>query len=258
MMRRAALAGLAMLALTGANNPDAVSDGPLGDAPLRPGVLTLPPLSSVGANGLRIQIAPSFSQYYYAVDFAPQPMGCLTPHGGTLEEVKRDEPRFCTDVLVIYTLAARLPPQGKGGRWVFHIPVVDYRGLLEGLDARLDGWHGPGGLALVADGTFVGVERVRNGKVRSAGNNYWDALAPNNPATFAKAEVQRLLLIYGPSGKVPRDADWNISDRKGLPFDPCAIPDFAVPDHDGYGVGGDACARALKGGGKTSKAKKAG
>ncbi len=58
-----------------------------------------------------------------------------------------------------------------------------------------------------------------------------------------RLEVKRLLLIYGPSGKVPRDGDWNIRDRGPLPNDPRLIAEFATPDPDGYGVGKDACAK---------------
>lgn len=260
-MRRAALAGLAMLALTGAYKPDSVVDGPLDPDPaVVRDKMSLQPLAALGGNGLRVQISPTFSHYAYAIDLAPQPSGCVTPHGGTAVEVERDAPRFCRDVMVTYVRLFRTSGQGGNRieRWVFHVPVADYRALAEGLDVRLDGWRGPAGLALIADGTYVGIERIRDGRIRSVGNNYWDALAPNNPATFAKSELQRLLLIYGPSGKVPRDADWTVNDRKGAPSDPCAIPDFAVPDHDGYGVGGDACARALKSGGTASKAKRPG
>ncbi len=93
-MRRAALVGLAMLALIGAYDPDKVKEGPLdpgcGEISAHQGQ----PLPDLGANSLRVRITPSFSQNFYAIDFAPQPKDCLTPHGGMIDEVDKDEPRF--------------------------------------------------------------------------------------------------------------------------------------------------------------------
>lgn len=258
MTRRAALAVLAMLALVSAYEPDKVTDGPLNPNVRNLGAAGRQPPPDLGANSLRVRIAPSFSHNFFAIDFAPQPKDCLTPHGGTIDEVDRDEPRFCRDVLVTYALIARpgIKIKVATGRWTFHIPVADYRALAEGIDMRLDAWRGipivtdaKDGLQWItvnSDGTGVGVERARDGKIRSVANNDLDSQAPNNPAAFAKSEVQRLLLIYGPSGKVPRDGDWNIRDRGRLPNDPCLIAEFATPDPDGYGVGKDACAKALK------------
>ncbi len=254
-MRRAALAVLAWVALTGAYDPDKVADGPLESWPP---FARLPPLADAGDNALRVRISPTFSYYGYVVDFAPQPRGCLTPYGGNADDIDRDAPRFCRDVLVTYRIARK----GEGtspdrsGTWTFHIPVTDYRALVEGVDPRLDRWKGVDNgppradgsveIVIVSDGTSVGVERRKDGKVRSMSNNYGDDLAIGNPASFAKSQVQRLLLLYGPSGKVPRDADWNVNGRTDRPDDPCALPVFATPDPDGYGVGRDACAQALK------------
>ena len=141
-MRRAALAGLAMLALVGAYDPDKVKEGPLDPGARNIGASGGQPLPDLGANSLRVRITPSFSQNFYAIDFAPQPKDCLTPHGGTIDEVDKDEPRFCRDVLVTYALIARpgLTAKVATGRWTFHIPVADYRALVEGIDMRLDAW----------------------------------------------------------------------------------------------------------------------
>lgn len=265
VLRRAAVAGLAFFALIGAADPGAVVNEPL-DSPV-----PVRGAGGLGANGLRVRIAPSFSENHYAIDFAPQPRDCITPHGGTADEVAKVEQRFCRDVLVTYALVARPRVSWKvaTGRWTFHIPVSDYRELVEGIDARLDKWRGmeevtsidpktgETTLIIVSDGTSVGLERIRDGRVRSVVNNLRDRLVISNPASFAKSEVQRLLLIYGPSGKVPRDGDWNINSRSIYPDDPCAaINDFVVPDPDGYGVGNDPCARALRGGSATSGPKK--
>jgi hypothetical protein len=185
----------------------------------------------------------------------------VTPHGGLADAVERDSPRFCRDVQVTYALIRRGDVRGgadQSGRWTFHIPVADYRALVEAVDGRLARWLGPNHLmhdpatgaqriVIMADGTSTALERVRDGKVRSVGNNYDDGIAPHNPAAFARAEVQRLLLLFGPAGKVPRRDDWAVSGgRPSHSDDPCLTFDFAQPDPDGWGVGEDDCARVLK------------
>ena len=240
-MRRAALAGLAML-LMGADAPDEAREP-------YPTLASLPPLSSLGDNGLRVIIAPSRAFYAYAVDFRPPPKNCVTPGSD------RPDALLCRNVRVSYHIVLRQgePKPDRSGRWSFHIPEYEYAPLEAGIDLRLDRWNerkaiadvaGPDAIVLMADGTATGVIRVKDGKVRFMSNNLGDATALGNPAAFARSEVQRLLALHGPSGKVPRRADWTVSG--GLVVDPCPRDDFAEPDPDGFEVGEDACTQAPK------------
>ncbi|MBO9582148.1 MAG: hypothetical protein J7498_14755 [Sphingobium sp.] len=190
-------------------------------------------------------IEPSFSDFIYAVDYAPQPKDCLTPRGGTLSELEKVEHLFCRDVLVTYRMLAQEQYKGVGAprQWTFHIPVEEWRAFAEGLDQRLDGWQGRKWSA--ADGTTAAVERIRDGRIRSVVNNIAEYEAPLNPAYFAQTETQRLLLLFGPSGIVPRTSNWTVR-KDGDPDWPCSSQQFATPDPDGWGIGEDRCARWLK------------
>ena len=48
----------------------------------------VPPLTALGSNAARVVIKPSFSDYTYLIDFAPQPQNCLNTHDGNAAELR--------------------------------------------------------------------------------------------------------------------------------------------------------------------------
>jgi len=249
MARGGLVVALLASMLAGCDQPHGtVVDGPVDKETWDPAlVASLTPLSSLGDNAVRVTIQPSFSDYFYAIDFAPQPKSCLTPHGGTVDEIDKVEHRFCKDVLVTYRVVEKKSEeeQPAAKQWTFHLPVEDWRNLAEGLDRRMDRWRGAA--CCMTDGTSTAVERALDGKLRSVENNAgeYELESLGNPAWFAQTEVQRLLLLYGPAGVVPRATDWTVY-REDDPLWPCSPAQFATPDPDGWGVGEDRCAQWLR------------
>ncbi len=200
--------------------------------------LELPSLTQDGA--IRLQIAPSFGQFDYVLDFTPQPSGCLMWRRNrnlSLTEVKNS----CQ---IIAVSVWRSASENVGAlksleKRRFFVPEEDYRDAILSFNERLKNWHGR--RLGMADGTWLGLEQLHRGKVGSmtANAGEWSS---DNPLSQLVRDVQRLAIAYGPTGFFPRSYDWhNLSD----PDYACGMG-FAGADPDGMGAGGDVCAALLK------------
>jgi hypothetical protein len=211
--------------------PGGLADGPLA-RPLFQGP-SLPPLASLGRNGMRVSISPSDGDYDFLVDFVPQPLGCYLP----LEPI--DQARLqregCRWVEVRYGRFGRHALAGQIRFDQFIVPEGDYRDVVGQFELQARNWSDPHG---TLDGTAIGVELYREGRLRSLSSN--DA-GPASPTATLGVAVHGLLLAYGPTGTVPRSSSFMITPVE--PDYPCMGTDFVTPDPDGFGTGDDACAR---------------
>lgn len=211
----------------------ALADGPL-SGPLLPRQ-SMPPLASLGRNGMRVSIAPFDGDYAFLVDFIPLPHDCFLP-----AEPAFDPARFpregCREVEVRYGRIGQHRLAGQMHFDQFIAPEGDYRDLVARFEAMAHNWSDPHG---TLDGTPIGVEFYREGHLRSLSSN--DA-GPASPTAVLGVAVHRLLLAYGPAGAVPRSSNFMIAGVE--PGFPCMGTDFVSPDPDGFGSGDDACARA--------------
>ncbi|MCR5869982.1 hypothetical protein LRS12_04025 [Sphingomonas sp. J344] len=232
---RAAIFALALTA-TGCSDRDphrsGTIDGPLsGSHAISERASGGETLAGVGQEGLRVLIAPSFGRYAYYLSLRRLPKGCVTPDDPPKESSvgricgpsRIDVRRFDQFDRTVTTARFFLPP------WETHH-------LLEELDARLDGWSGrnSGG----TDGTWVKLERVRNGQVTSMSSN--DLPDPGNPAAQLSGDLLRILLSYGPSGFAPRSGSWDVR-APGESAGPCDVTDLATPLDRGFGSGNSDC-----------------
>jgi hypothetical protein len=224
-------------ALGGEPRSGRIADGPLAEK-LHP---RLEPLETLGRNGMRVSIAPSFGLHVFVVDFIPQPLGCYLPGPDLDEERYRRE--GCGLIAVRYTIIGGAEaPEPRLRRFRFHVPEEEYRALVQDYDRLAARWSGSSGGVL--DGTSVGIEQWREGRLRSMESNAPILFEPGNPAARALLDVHRLLLAYGPSGAVPRSSSFTIEPQSEADY-PCMGQTFATPDPDGFGAGEDPCARQL-------------
>lgn len=224
-------------ALGGPQRPDRLRERPL-PQPLHP---QLEPLASLGRNGMRVSISPSFGLYHFVVDFIPQPLDCYLPTDPFDQD--RYEREGCGMIAVRYTFFGRdEAPEPRVRRFNFHVPEEEYRDAVAEFDRLARRWHG--GSDGVLDGTSVGVEQFRDGRLRSMETNAPIGFEPNNPAAHLLPNVHRLLLAYGPAGAVPRRSGFTVEPREQTEY-PCMGQTFAEPDPDGFGAGQDPCARQL-------------
>jgi hypothetical protein len=215
---------------------DRLAEGPLRDPHVR--LPQLAPLATLGRDGMRVTIAPSFGTYSFAVDFVPQPFNCFIPPADyQFPEAERG--RLCRYVEVRYSIAGRAPRAIQMRRFVFRVPEEEYRAAIEEFDERARHWRGSPGPG--TDGTDVAVEQYRDGRLRSMRTNSSVDYFPNNPALQVLPYVHRMLLAYGPAGAVPVSDSFTVEDGAA---DPCLPSGFNSPDPDGFGTGEDPCARA--------------
>ncbi|HEX8193096.1 MAG TPA: hypothetical protein VF552_09365 [Allosphingosinicella sp.] len=234
---RADLPGWWPEALGGEPALDKLRPRPLPE-PLHP---RLEPLSSLGRNGLRVSISPSFGLYHFVADFIPQPLDCYIP-AERLDQ-HRYEVEGCGMIAVRYTIFGRdQAPEPHIRRFNFHVPESEYREAVAEFDGLARRWRGGSGGML--DGTSVGVEQFREGRLRSMQTNATIGAEPNNPAAHLLPSVHRLLLAYGPAAAVPRASGFTVEAAEANDF-PCMGQAFADPDPDGFGTGQDACARQM-------------
>lgn len=179
-------------------------------------------LGVLGSNGLRASIEPSFGNARYQIDIAP------------------DGLRLPGSPNVRYRILA---DQGAVEEYRLFASYEDVREVIDMFDARSDGWLGATGLGL--DGTSVIAERVATGRVSYGDSNARPSEDPLNPIAGLGADLNRLLLAYGPTGRVPRLVDWHILPANHAEA-PCHGGDYNLPDPDGIGVGEDACARSRR------------
>lgn len=211
---------------------DKVIDGPLsGDRAISASDAGGGQLSSVGSDGFRVLIEPSFGRYRYYLSFRQLPSGCL------LRARQRRDGSDSGRVCGPGRIHVRRIDQNDGQVLTaeFFIPGEEADTLLEDLDARLTRWRGTD--TLTYDGTGVSLERVRNGSVISIDTNH---VGPDNPASQLLGDLQRILLAYGPSGFAPRSGNWSV--RSAEPEDDlCNHPELATPLNRGFGVGDSDC-----------------
>jgi len=196
-------------------------------------------LATVGADGFRMLIAPSFGHYRYYLSLRRLPAGCV-PRSRQRDD-GADAGRGCGPALLNVRRIDQKVGQVRAA--TFFIPGEEAEALVEELDARLDQWRGTN--ARWSDGTGVALERVRNGRVRSMDTNQPAFDAPDNPAAQLKGDLHRILLAYGPGGFAPRSSDWQV--RGAEPEDdPCNQPELATPLNQGFGVGDSDCDAARR------------
>lgn len=219
---------------------DRLAEGPLRDPDFR--LPQLAPLGTLGRDGMRVTIAPSLSVYAFAVDFVPRPFNCFIP-SPDYRFPESERSRLCRYVEVNYSIVGRGPRAIPIRRFVFRIPEEEYRDAIAEFDQRARHWRGSGGPG--TDGTGVAVEQFRGGRLRSMRTNSSVGYFPDNPAMQVLPYVHRMLLAYGPTGAVPISESFTVGDGA---YDPCLPSTFNTPDPDGFGTGGDPCARALAAG----------
>jgi hypothetical protein len=230
--------------LGGRQRPDRIAQRPLSPQLLREfGWTGYPPLATLGPDGLRVFVAPSFGDYRYLVDFSPQPRGCyMVPGSGEIDEAQwRNEGCVLIAVrLIRITNTHERPDATRAQTYRFVVPEEDFRDVVGTFDQSAARWSGGGAMNL--DGTSVDIERVRGGVVTSMSTNALRGQSPGNPGAQLLLDVQRLALAYGPTGVIPRSYDWNVSSE---PDYPCTRGDLNVPDSDGFGTGSDLCAQFI-------------
>lgn len=219
---------------------DEVVDGPLSDHRAIPasdaGGETLP---SIGADGFRVLIRPTFGRYRYYVSFRQLPAGCL-PRARQRQDGS-DGQRVCGPGQIIARRIDRSGGQVLTAK--FLIPVEEAEALTEELDTRLDRWRGTD--AGWTDGTDVALERVRNGRVVSMDSNQPAFDGPDNPAAQLIGDLQRTLLAYGPTGFAPRSSNWDVR-MAAEAEDSCNDPGLATPLDRGFGIGNSDCEAAKR------------
>ncbi|MDP8995113.1 MAG: hypothetical protein M3N07_09070 [Pseudomonadota bacterium] len=222
-------------ALGGREAPGKLADGPLGES-AHP---RLEPLTTVGRDGMRVSISPSFGDYRFLVDFVPQPLDCYLAAGSEFNQ-QRWEREGCHWIAVRYSvIGPGEGPEANLRRYDFIVPEEEFRGAVAQFNRLARRWRG--GEGAVLDGTSVGIEQYRRGRLRSMATNAPLAIEPSNPAANLLLEVHRLLLAYGPSGAVPLNGSFAV----GGPASSCMARTFNAPDPDGFGAGDDPCAREL-------------
>jgi hypothetical protein len=229
--------------LGGPHRSDAIVRAPLSAQRLHEyGWNNYPPLATLGPEGLRIFIAPSFGAYRYLVDFAPRPRGCyMIPADGNVDDERwrNSGCRFVAVRLIRMENASDQPNPPQAQSWRFIVPEEDFREVVGAFDRAAARWQGDD--AIVCDGTAVHVERVHAGWVTSISTNEDRWMAPSNPGALLLPDIQRLVLAYGPSGVAPRSYDWTVSPD----HDSACTAGLNTPDPDGVGAGDDACARLM-------------
>ena len=217
---------------------DAIIQGPLHQS----GWNNYPPLSSLGPEGLRVFIEPSFGEYRYLVDFAPLPRGCyMIPAGGDVDEGRwrRSGCAMVAARLIRMPNGDAQPGIPQAQTWRFVVPEEDFRDIIHAFDRAASHWRGDD--VIVCDGTGVGIERVHAGAISSMWTNAMRDNSPGNPGAQLLPDVQRLVLAYGPSGVAPRSYDWTVSSDLGH----ACSAGLASPDPDGVGAGNDGCAQLI-------------
>lgn len=215
-----------------------IVEGPLA-APMHP---SLDPLRTLGRNGMRVSIAPSFGDYGFVIDFIPQPFDCYLATGRSFDE-ERHRREGCWMIAVRYTtFGGDEAPEPRIRRFNFHVPEEEYREVVADFDRLARRWRGSD--SAILDGTGVGVEQFREGRLRSIDSNVPTMIEPDNPAANMRLHAHRLLLAYGPAGAVPRNSHFTVGRREFEEL-PCMAQSFDEPDPDGFGAGQDACAREL-------------
>jgi hypothetical protein len=194
----------------------------------------MPSLASLGRNGMRVSIAPFDSDYAFLVDFMPLPHDCFLPLEPDFDQARYSR-EGCHRVEVRYGRIGqhRLTGQMRFDR--FLVPVGDYEDAVREFELMARRWSDSHGHL---DGTVIGVELYREGRLRSLSSN---DPGPGSPTATLGVAVHRLLLAYGPAGAVPRSSSFAIMVIE--PGFPCMGTDFVTPDPDGFGTGDDACAR---------------
>ncbi len=197
----------------------------------------------LGKDGMRVYIEPSFGDFSYRFEVVPQPVACVAwwPDDGNV--TRENE---CSHYLVRMRKMSSQPIELGGSAttedFKFILPVESASELFVVADEMSDRWRGS--MAMFMDGTGVSFEIYKRGRVRSMYSNVGLRHNHRNPAAWVAAELHRFTLAYGPTGQIPRNADWHkIVDEDGR-F-PCNNPGLNVPDRDGFGTGDDACARSL-------------
>lgn len=175
-------------------------------------------LGVLGSNGLRASISPSFGEARFQIDIAPD--GLRLPGAPNV----------------------RYRIWHEGGSVEEHRLIASYedvREVVELFDARADRWRGTTGFG--TDGTSVIAERVTAKNTSHGHSNAHPGQDPLNPMAGLRVDLNRLLLAYGPTGRVPRLRDWHIWPAVHAEA-PCHGGDYNTPDPDGIGAGSDACA----------------
>ncbi|HZF95605.1 MAG TPA: hypothetical protein VEZ20_12130 [Allosphingosinicella sp.] len=218
-------------ALGGPIPHDRLADAPLAEK-LHP---NLEPLATLGRSGMRVSISPSFGVYHFVVDFLPRPHDC--------DLAARTEGDGCGEVVARYTVIGRdeAPPPAVR-RFNFHVPEEEYREAVAAFDRLAERWRGS--RTGLLDGTSIGIEQFRGGRLRSMRSNSSAHFEPDSPSAALAVHVHRLLLAYGPTGAVPRNAGFTVEPRDDDDY-PCMAQTFDTPDPDGLGAGADACARQI-------------
>lgn len=223
-------------ALGGPVHHDRFFDGPLQRPIIENGARHgLPPLESLRPDGIRISIAPSFGDRAFIVDFVPQPRNCYLPDDNDFDETRSHE--SCAYIRADYSIIdERAPAQ----RHSFIIPQGEFRAAVTEFNRLGKRCHGSA--AHWTDGTSVGIEQYRGGRLRSIDSNAPYPDRRGNPVAAFAHQVHHLLLAFAPTGTVPRNSDFTIETASDYPCQPTS---FNEADADGFGVGGDPCARFL-------------
>lgn len=200
----------------------------------------VPPSASVGPNGMRATIAPSFGDYWFVVDFVPRPANCYLLLD---QDPDRAPPpsRSCGPIEVRYAIIGAEGRASGTRHYRFLVPPEDFREAGSLFNRLARRWRGAENQAL--DGTMIAVEQYQDGRLRSITTNDDAMTAPDNPAAMFLLAVHRLLLSYAPTGTVPRAYSFTVTRHPDVW--PCQGDEFATPDPDGFGIGEDACARHL-------------
>ncbi|KQM99110.1 hypothetical protein ASE85_10275 [Sphingobium sp. Leaf26] len=214
-------------------------DGPLKDSyVVERAKLKLPALTQDGA--MRLQVAPSFGLYDYVLDFTPQPAGCLMMWRNrdfSDEEIKRR-----CQIIAVHVWRSASENSGAPTpveERTFSVPEEDYRDVMQAFSERLRVSKGHSGDTI--DGTWVGVEQVRQGSLGSTEDNAAESPG-TSPSSQLLRDAHRMVLSYGPLGFFPRSYDWH---SFSTPDHPC-FGGLAGVDPDGMGVRNDACAASLR------------
>ena len=170
--------------------------------------------SSLGRNGLRVGIEPSFGAYSYTVRFDVRPANCAARMAWSAVPNGRGDRAYgrCRSVVARVRRLERLRDlrgdehgYGRVDTAFVAIPVEEYEAVGERIDRAFKGGRSTG---FDTDGTTIAVERMSAGRLQAYVGNA--SAGDEDPAPETAAQVQRLLLAYGPRRLIPPTADWHV------------------------------------------------